>query len=149
MKGIKPRATTLPPRFWAKVHKDRFGCWMWIGAVDSRGYGRFFFNSQNARAYHLAWEDHYGTRPVGVELHHLCYNKTCVNPLHLQPLTRAEHVLLGNGVSGRNARVVSCPHGHPLEWNAGHTRRFCKTCHQQQGSRRYYRQREEIRKTDA
>lgn len=66
------------------------GCWEWLKGTDGAGYGRI--NRDGERLAHVwMWTQKYGEVPEGKELHHSCENKSCVNPDHLEVLTRAEH----------------------------------------------------------
>jgi HNH endonuclease len=76
-------------RFWEKVEQGE-GCWLWTGAID-RGYGQFVWNGRK-RAHRVAYELIIGPIPEGLELDHLCRNKSCVRPEHLEPVTKAENI---------------------------------------------------------
>ena len=68
------------------------GCWMWIGAIDSKGYGRFFLGGINRRAHRVSWEVHRGEIPVGLSVIHRCDSPSCVNPEHLILATHKENM---------------------------------------------------------
>jgi DNA-binding XRE family transcriptional regulator len=72
------------------------GCWKWLKHIDRDGYG----SADSGTAHRLIWERHRGPVPEGRELHHICENRGCVNPYHLQPVTRAEHARLGSWMGG-------------------------------------------------
>jgi len=85
-------------RFWRKVRKED-GCWWWTGAVDGQ-YGRFWIGprTQSGRivqAHRYAYERLVGPIPDGLHIDHLCCNKLCVNPAHLEPVTGVENVQRG------------------------------------------------------
>lgn len=69
-----------------------------------------------------------GPVPDGLDLDHLCRNTLCVNPDHLEPVTRRENVLRGEGRSAQNARRTTCLHGHELTFTKNRRRRFCVIC---------------------
>lgn len=76
---------------------DENGCWNWLGRIDSNGYGKAYDPSRPAGhrvdwAHRVSYRIHCGAIPEGSELDHECENTRCVNPDHLAPVTRAEHV---------------------------------------------------------
>lgn len=104
---------TLPAHFWAKVDKTET-CWNWTGSLVD-GYSRFGDLRAAERngysttlAYRILWEDINGSVPVGLELDHLCNNRSCVRPDHLEPVTHQENV------RRRFERRATCPNGHPI-----------------------------------
>jgi hypothetical protein len=75
--------------FWAHVDKALpWECWNWQGYIGVEGYGRH----ARVRTHQFAWILRYGAIPDGTELHHVCRNKGCCNPLHLLALTKQEHM---------------------------------------------------------
>ena len=117
-------------RFWAKV--DRDGpilpgwtappgvdpkCWEWTGARDSNGYGHFRLPGSPrgvgvVSAHCFAWELAHGPMPGDSEPDHLCKNRGCVNPAHLELVPHRENALRGSGPTARNARKTHCKRGH-------------------------------------
>jgi hypothetical protein len=108
------------------------GCWLWIGCMDAKGYGRFKSNNKRADgAYRWAYEHFVGPVPDGLQLDHLCRVRCCVNPAHLEVVTQAENIRRGE--VGKNMKTKThCPYGHPYdEVNTrivGGGRRECRTC---------------------
>lgn len=115
---------TLDERFFAKVHMTS-GCWEWVAGKDSGGYGQIGVDRRVKRAHRVAYEAIVGPIPEGLELDHLCRNRACVRPEHLEPVTRYENVRRGNGWAGTNARKTHCPKGHEL---ASHLKEFHRRC---------------------
>lgn len=98
-------------RFWSFVDVGHpLGCWQWVGATLPTGYGQF----HNLKPHRVAYELLMGAIPEDMTLDHLCRNRACVNPDHLEPVTQGVNNLRGYGVSGVNARKVRCIRGHLL-----------------------------------
>jgi hypothetical protein len=129
------RVATLD-RFTAKYEVDAGGCWLWTASRDWGGYARLGVNGKASKAHRWAYEHFVGPIPPGLELDHLCRVRHCVNPAHLEPVTRRENVRRGIGQLHKlNAVKTHCKHGHPFdEQNTitytykGRTHRGCRTC---------------------
>ncbi len=117
-------------RFWSHVEKTET-CWLWCGAVQNKGYGCFARGRQRL-AHRFAYENMVGIIPEGLTIDHLCRNHRCVNPSHLEVVTRKENILRGNGIAAINHRKTYCLHGHPFDETNTHVResgfRQCRTC---------------------
>lgn len=101
-------------RFWSKVddHNEEV-CWPWQGGSVRDGYGQFHLHARRkVQAHRYAYEQLIGPIPEGLTLDHLCRNRLCVNPKHLEPVTHAVNILRGQGTSARNAQKTHCVHGH-------------------------------------
>ncbi len=109
------------------------GCWLWAGPHNSDGYGRAPILGGYALAHRLSYELYVGSIPDGLDLDHLCCQRLCVNYEHLEPVTRRENILRGNGLAAQNARKEECPDGHPYRGDNLYTKpnggRICRTCH--------------------
>jgi hypothetical protein len=110
------------PGFWARVNKTAAGgCWEWTSTAKTRpdryGYGLYStrINGRRVQLVHrIAWELLRGPIPAGMQLDHLCRNRLCVNPDHLEPVTNRENTLRGTSPAARNALKTHCKHGHQL-----------------------------------
>ena len=110
------------------------GCWEWTGTKVSQGYGHHFcgvITRKTARAHRLSYEIWKGLIPEGLTIDHLCYNKACVNPLHLEAVTRGENARRAH------QKVTHCPKDH--EYTPSNTKktkrtngeRSCLRCHRE------------------
>ncbi len=137
--GIYPRPT-LAERFWAKVNKATSGCWEWQATLVN-GYGVFWNGTRQIRAHRYAYELLKGKIPEGLTIDHLCRNRKCVNPDHLEVVTMRENVLRGVGITAKNARATHCPKGHPYEisniYPMPHGGRSCRACRAATSKRLY------------
>jgi hypothetical protein len=120
----------LPDTFWPRVDKTDT-CWNWTGADNGVGYGHLRFGRKDYYAHRLAYEDAYGAIPDGMVIDHLCRNRSCVRPDHLEAVTFRENLLRGTGTSAANARKTHCTRGH--EYSAENTKthghsRQCRAC---------------------
>lgn len=101
----------LPESFWAKVKLTESGCWEWTGAVATNGYARLSLMpwGKARTAHRIAYEVLAGPIPTGLDLDHLCRVRWCVNPAHLEPVTRKENLRRGDH---NNRRRTHCRNGH-------------------------------------
>ena len=118
-------------RFEKQISCDRqSGCWDWTGATHS-GYAWFSTGGSAGRAvlgHRFSYQYIFGDHEDGLELDHLCRNRRCVNPFHVEPVTHHENMLRGG-----NAIKARCPRGHEYAGSNLYVRpnglsRVCKEC---------------------
>lgn len=134
-------------RFWAKVSVGAVDeCWPWLAARSGGGYGFFQISSRPRRscvAHRFAYQDAVGEIPQGLTLDHLCRNRVCCNPAHLEPVTNRENVLRGVGITARNASADACIRGHRFDDANTYVdalgKRVCRACSRER--QRLYRDR--------
>lgn len=136
--------TKMPDKIYADVpHEvkqliticDQTGCWNWVGVIEKKGYGRI----KKTYAHRYVWELIKNKIPTGLVIDHLCRNKRCVNPNHLEPVTQKINNHRGIGITSLNAKKTHCSKGHSLtDENVKITirsdgiRRKCKVCDREQ-----------------
>lgn len=91
------------------------GCWEWQGTKDRDGYGRLYtYENSKYLAHRWIYERLFGAIPHGMHIDHLCRNRCCVNPEHLEVVTPRENALRGETHSARNLAKTHCASGHEL-----------------------------------
>jgi hypothetical protein len=117
-------------RVWRNVSMEPMsGCWLWTGAITKCGYGSTptGFKKDGTRrripAHRFSFMAFRGSIPVGLDLDHLCRNRCCVNPDHLEPVTRRVNLLRGVNTPGSRTH---CPRGH--DYRTAPSGRYCPTC---------------------
>jgi hypothetical protein len=140
------RNGTEQERFWRNVTILDNGCWLWTGGLNSHGYGRFYLStpghiSRAVGAHCWVFTQHLGPIAKGLQLDHLCRNRACVNPLHLEPVTSRLNTLRGFNVCANNSRKIHCLRGHLLTGDnlriLPDGSRLCLACRKLTNARRY------------
>lgn len=131
------KRTSVEARFFAKVRQDG-DCWIWTASLNSFGYGKFWDGVRIIGSHRWSYEFLRTEIPEGLDLDHLCRTKACVNPWHLEPVTRGENT------RRHFSQVTHCPQGHA--YDEGNTRmepcrsflvRRCRTCANDRSRARY------------
>jgi len=109
------------------------GCWIWKGNLNPDGYGVIKIKGKGLLAHRFSYEYYNDKIKEGLTIDHLCRNKACVNPQHLEPVTLQENIKRGltGKINHRNTRKAYCIHGH--EFNEENTyyhkeHRTCRIC---------------------
>jgi len=104
--GKRPyRNEPIEKRFGDRYVVRSDGCWGWTGGIHHTGYGMFSWGGRWELAHRVSYRLHTGQMPP--EIDHLCRNKACVNPGHLEAVTHSENLRRHYALT-----VTACPHGH-------------------------------------
>lgn len=132
-KGFKPILFSTPmKRLMSKIIISETGCWNFTGYLNSKGYGKFSLNGKVLLAHTASFMIHGGIRADGYSIDHLCKNRKCVNPKHLELVLHKTNLERGNTLSSINKNKNYCNNGH--EFNEVNTifqknnKRRCRIC---------------------
>lgn len=118
LNGLGSSRRSTYERFIEKTQPAENGCIEWRGGLNGVGYGQFYAGrtslSETGKTYSHRWAYEYyvGPIPEGMHLDHLCRNRKCCNPEHLEPVTPRENMLRGVAPAAQHARKTHCPVGH-------------------------------------
>ena len=106
-------------------------CWEWEGVIDHYGYG--VYGNKRHLAHRIVYKLLVNEPRADMCLDHLCRNRRCVNPEHLEEVTHKENVLRGKTITSRNLNKVVCKNGHPFNdentyIHPARQTRDCRTC---------------------
>ena len=129
---------TVEERFWAKVNQSD-DCWSFDAYHSPDGYARFWVGGRTVEAHRFVYELLVASIEAGLVIDHLCRNRWCVNPDHMEPVTNHVNIL-----RGEPATKTHCVHGHLLDEantyrrRGSNGKRQCRTCGLE-ATRRYRR----------
>lgn len=122
-------------RLLSRVRSQPNGCWMWTGSLTDEGYGQihFWINKRKItrRVSRVSFEIFIRTLGKREIPDHLCRNRGCINPTHMEPVSNRTNVLRGVGPTARNARKTHCKRGHaftPENTYTTQNMRHCRKC---------------------
>lgn len=129
-------------RVLSKVERREGECWIWKAAISANGYAKVYWEGRMEPAHRILYLILRGPIPDGFDLDHLCRNRGCVNPDHLEPVTRRENLHRGDGPLITRQRTDSrthCRNGHPLTdentFRPGARGRWCRICRRNAANR--------------
>lgn len=144
-RGRNSRRLSKIHYFLAAYPYPTVGCWIWPHGLTGAGYAMgWWAGKKNALVHRVSYTYHKGPIPPGLHMDHLCRNRACANPDHLEPVTCRTNCLRGVSIAAANAKKTHCPNGHPFADSnlltythprTGRTTRRCAACHRtRQGS---------------
>lgn len=129
---------SLIERFEEKyIPEPNSGCWLWVGADNANGHGQMTIGNKRVYAHRFSYEYFCDKIPDGMEIDHLCRVRCCVNPIHLEPVTRSQNI--------KRSPIMcpaACPKGHEYTGKSFYLRKsgrkICKICARERYLLRYF-----------
>lgn len=115
-------------RLFRKFDLADDGCWLYRGYLTDGGYSQIKVQGRAVGRHTVSYELFVGPVPDDLELDHLCRQRACFNPRHLEPVTRAENLRRSDAWAGVNSRKTHCPQSHPYDGVNSAGARICRTC---------------------
>ena len=122
------------------IYPQEDGCWEWDRGHLASGYGLVRYEGRNQPVHRVVYEEMVHPIPKGKQMDHLCRNRGCCNPDHLEPVTQKVNLLRGESPAARNARKTTCPEGHPYDMVTRGSRE-CSICKRARRRRHYLKNR--------
>jgi hypothetical protein len=125
-------------KWFAKHIRPAGECWEWVGARTMNGYGQLKIAGKSSMAHRALYEYFITDIPAGLDLDHLCRNRACVNPWHLEPVTRSTNLFRAANLGRHNTLKTECPQRHP--YDEANTRitvkggRACRACERERAA---------------
>lgn len=122
----------LPERLRESSVEMAGGCRVWVGSGNGIGYGTLSVDGRTVYAHREAYAVAFGPIPDGMVVDHLCRNRACINPHHMELVTNAENIRRGVSPSAINRRKTHCKRGHRFDaentYRDPNGGRYCKEC---------------------
>ena len=128
--GYKPNA---PEVIWDYYEEQAGGCWVWTKSLDRYGYAQVSVYGKQTRAHQVAYLLTHGEYPANLTINHKCAVRHCINPDHLELMTRGENT---RDAAARQPRPIECKYGHRNYGTSPSGYRWCRTCDNEKKKRR-------------